>query len=619
MLAFDTETRGLRYREGTQSVFMVQWADKWGEHFCDENTGWQPFLDALATTDLLVAANASFDIHHLRASGIVDLLTSGHRVHDVTTLARVCIPGRFGYKLEQLGTDILGADATIAQRELKEAAKLHGISWTQKEKDYFGLWLLEPALMEKYGMEDVRLTYDLWTRIWSRALKSDIEVYRMEIAEVAPLLRAAERDGVLVDVPRLGELEDRLLRERDTLRSELVAGGFRESSLGAELVDEDDPDAPVEFGKATAAHLLEDLKALGVPLYRTTPSSGKPKMRKGEPVRDKDTGEILTNDDRLAVNADALREFKDTFPVVGSLLDWRNRCKVLTTYVGALREADPRVHTSFNQCAARTSRMSSSKPNMQNLPTPEAEKGKLGVRDVLIPAPGNAFLAADFDSIEVRALAHYICDPDLTAMLDAGLDLHQRTAWKVATAQGERCEFNDFAKGGPRDKDRTRAKVTTFTSMYGGGARLLAVRLGVSVMEAARIKQETLDAIPGYWDFDARVKAQVARRGFPHVTTITGRRLHVPRDKPYVALNTLIQGTSAELMKLAMVAAAPVMAEYDWSIRLVVHDELLSEGPADVLDEVTPAIVNAMEGCYDLSPRLLVSAGSSTLSYGDAK
>jgi DNA polymerase I-like protein with 3'-5' exonuclease and polymerase domains len=649
VLAFDTETTGLNPYAADFRVFMVQWADAFGEHLCTEDEGWDRFLAAIEHEDVLVAANASFDIHALREAGIVDLLESGHRVHDVTTLARVCVPGRYTYKLEALGDDILGGDSTVAQRELKEAAKLSaysqriagmlmglpwrlvkswsGVSWTQKDKEYYSLWRLEPELMEKYGKEDVRLAYDLWCRIWSRALPSDIEVYRMEIAEVAPLLRAAERDGVLVDVARLGELEDRLTRERDELRDKLLMGGLSEAALGAEVEgdEDDDADAPAEYAQANAKALRDDLLGIGIPLYKLTPSSGEPSKRNPEKI----------NPEVLAVNKDALREFEVAFPVVRDLLDWRNRCKILKTYIGALREADPRVHTSFSQAAARTSRMASSKPNMQNLPTPEEEKeGQphvLGVRDVLIPAPGNSFIAADFDSVEVRALAHYIADDGLTALLDAGVDFHQQTALKVAQSRCTQCAdaaarracphlvLEDFVKGGPRDKQRTKAKVTTFTAMYGGGARLLATRLGISVEEAAQIKHETLNSIPGYWDLEERLKAAVRRRGFPHVVTICGRRLHVPRDKDYVALNTLVQGTSAELMKLAMVKAAPVAARFGYAIRLVVHDELLLEGPTACVEEAQAAIVTAMESCYPLSPRLLVSANNSTLSYGGSK
>lgn len=624
LLTVDTETRGLIYREGVGSVFMVQWADAHREYVCTEDTGWRPFLDAIAANHdgLLVFANASFDMHHLRASGIIDLLAMpGIRCHDVITLARVCIPGRFGYKLEQLGTDLLGADTTVAQRELKAAAKKHGVRWTQKDKDYYGLWKLEPELMEKYGREDVRLTWDVWQKIWSRALKSDIEVYRMEIAEVAPLLRAAERDGVLVDTDKLAVLKARLLVERDALRESLLAGGFSEEALGVELEDEDaDDGADVEYGQANAQALRDNLLAIGVPLYRKTPSSGKPKKNKdGTPKRGAD-GKPLVNPDIFAVNKDALQEFVKDYPVVRDLLDWRNRCKILTTYVGALERAYPRVHTWFNQVQARTSRMSSSSPNVQNLPVPEKDKTIIGVRDVLIPAPGNAFVVCDYEGIEVYTLAHFIADAELTSLLEAGVDMHQRTAFIVALSRGEKgITIDDFVKGGARDKDRTRAKVTTFTAMYGGGARLLSVRLGISVEEAAALKHEVLSAIPGYWEFDARIKHTVLRRSFPHVVTITGRRLHVPRDKPYVAMNTLIQGTAADLMKLGMIAAAPVMADLDYKIRLVVHDELVNEGPAACAPEALAAIIQSMESCYPLSPRLKVTGDWSTTSYGAAK
>ncbi len=618
MLAIDTETRSLVWRERVGTVFMVQWADAHGEHFCTEDEGWGRFLAALATDDLLVFANASFDIHHLRASGIVDLLSSGHRCHDVTTLARVALPGRIGYKpygLESLGTDLLGADATEAQRSLAAAAKLHGVPWTIQNRDYYALWRAEPELLERYGMEDVRLTYDLFKLVYARALASDIDVYRTEITGVAPLLRAAERDGVLVDQARLAVLRTRLEAERDELRFRLLAQGLSEAALGA--LDEEG-----EAGTASSKALLADLLRCGVPLYRLTKTSGKPKMdrKTGKPKRGAD-GKIIRNPNQLAVNKDALTEFKERFPVVGDLMDWRGRKQVLSTYVGALEAADPRVHASFSQCEARTSRASCSKPNMQNLPTAEKEREDgtydVGVRHVLIPGPGNALLAADYDSIEVRALAHYIADPELTEQLDAGLDLHQRTAYRVALANGERCQFEDFVKGGPRDTDRTVAKVTTFLSLYGGGARLLATRLNVPVEAAAKIKADTLAAIPGYHELNDRIKRAVLSRAFPHVVTILGRRLFVPKD--YVGLNTLIQGTSAEIMKLGMIAAAPVLAEYGWAIRLVVHDELVAEGPAACADEALAATLGAMEGCYPLSPRLKATGSWSTDSYGKAK
>lgn len=577
MLSFDTETRGLTYHEDVQSVFMVQWADAYGEYVCDENTGWQPFLDAIAQEQMLVAANASFDVHHLHASGVVDLLSSGHRVHDVQTLARVAIPGRWSYKLESLGTDLLGKGATKAQHELKEHAHLHKCTWTSEDKDYYGLWKFEPELMERYGKEDVRLTYDLWQHIWPRASDVDREVYRMEIAGVAPILRSAERHGVLVDPERRDELKARLLQERNEYRSKLLASGISEAALGS------------DDASASTKALLADLLTAGVPLYRMTP--------KGK---------------SLAVDKDSLKEFEGSHPVISDLLAWRARNKTLSTYITALEQADPRIHTSFNQCEARTSRMSASRPNVQNLPTTK------GVRDVLIPASGNAFVVADFEGIEVRVLAYYLGNQELIAALDDGLDMHQLTAQRVAQALGDPgAKFEDFVKGGPRGKERDRAKTTTFRTLYGGGARLTSVQLGIPMTEAAALVAAVKDVIPGYAKFDAAVQRKLRQRSY--VKTILGRRLAVPKDKKYIGLNRIIQGSSAEIMKLAMIAAAPVLEPLGYQIVLVVHDELVAEGPDHLADEALAAMIIAMEGCYPLRPKLVATGSHSIDSYGDAK
>lgn len=597
MLTVDTETKSLIYRDGVQSVFMVQWANEEREWFNTEDTGWDGFLAAIAKETTLVFANASFDVHHLRASGIVNVLDGRWRIHDVQTLARVSLPGRYGYKLEQLGTALLGEDSTEQQRALKEAAKRHKLPWTKELKDYYGLWALEPKRMAKYGMEDVRLTWDVWQHIWSRASAADKEVYKMEITGVAPILREAEWDGVLVDKQRTAELKIRLTAERETLRIRLLAAGISDAALGELIESEEDDDAPDAYGKASTKALLADLLGAGVPLYKMTPKGTQ-----------------------LAVNKDALKEFEDTHPVVGDLMAWRNRNLLLKTYITALERADPRVHTSFSQVEARTGRSASRQPNMQNLPTPEKDSGTIGVRDVLIPEPGNAFIVADFEGIEVRGLAYYLHNEELNAQLDAGMDLPQKVAYDVAVAAGEDVKFEDFKKSsGSRAKDRDDAKVTLYTSMYGGGASLLSTRLGLPIERTTKIKRDTLAAVPGYHKLNKRLKRKVKQRAFPHVVTILGRRLYVPRAKLYVALNTVIQGTTAELIKLAMIAAAPAIAEFGYKIRLVVHDELVAEGPAEHAPAALAAMIEAMENCYPLSPKLKATGSWSTDSYGKAK
>jgi DNA polymerase-1 len=236
------------------------------------------------------------------------------------------------------------------------------------------------------------------------------------------------------------------------------------------------------------------------------------------------------------------------------------------------------------------------------------------VRSVLIPEPGNAFIVGDYANIEVYMLAHMIADPGLIADIEAGMDLYARTA---ALVYGK--PYADCGKGGKYADLRQLSKTTTLTAMYGGGARLLGTRLGVSTAEAAHIKSETLAAIPGYFDFDDRVKRAVLRRPFPHVVTLLGRRLFVPREKPYVALNTVIQGNAAEIMKLGLIAAAPAIKPFGYRPLLVVHDELLAEGPVAHAQEALLVLKKAMESVYPLRPRLKVSGDWSTDSYGACK
>lgn len=612
MLSLDTETTGLDWWAPDFRVFMAQWTHNGVSDYCTEDDGWDKLHAVLAEHDAVVGANIGYDMHALRAAGIVDLSASGHRIHDVQTLARVCCPGRFTYTLESLGTDMLGADATEGQRDLAAAAKRHKVAWTKEDKDYYGLWKLEPELMARYGIEDTVLVERLWNHLWRSAPKSDVEVYKMEIAGVAPILREAEAFGALVDKPALADLKRSLEEERDEFRLKLLAQGISEEALGA--------DATEDEAKVTASSkaLLRDLLAAGVPLYRKTAKSGEldPKTGKKRP-------------DHLAVNKDALKEFKKRYPVVADLLSWRSRCTILRTFIRAMEKADPRIHTSFRQAEARTGRMSSAKPNMQNLPRPDKDNPDmteaemrlaLGVRSVIVPAPGNALLVGDYSNIEVFMLAHYIADAGLTAQLEAGVDLYAMTAANVESKRtGRLWTPEDCHKDGPNAGLRQTAKTTALTAMYGGGARLLGQRLGMSTEDASVIKYTTLAAIPGYFDLDDRVKSAVQRRQWPHIVTLLGRRLWVPKDKPYVALNTLLQGGAAEIMKLGLIAAAPVLAKFGYRVILVVHDELVAEGPAACAPQALAAMLKAMVSVYPLSPRLKADGSWSTISYAKAK
>lgn len=946
-MALDIEADRLEYWEPGFTVFLIQWDDGEGDQGCwREGEPFDALHAALGRHEALCGANFGYDQHGLKAAGIVDLFEGPWRCYDVQTLARVVVPGRFEYTLEGLGRDLLGADAVQEQGALKAAAQAHKLRWTKKDKDYYGLWKLEPELMVRYGMEDVALTIALWNLLWARATPADCEVFMMEATQVAPLLRAAEHEGVLVDQERLAALKRHLLATRDELRCQLLAQGLSEEALGTAATEDE------AAGKRSDAALLADLLRIGIPLYRKTPKSGEISEKTGKRTPDK-----------LTVNKDALKEFELRFPVVKDLIAWRSCNQILSTFVAALEKADPRVHTSFRQAEARTSRMSSAVPNLMNLPRPDEDAADadnemaLGIRRVIVPAPGNALLVADYSGIEVMVMAHYIADVGLTEALEAGKDLYalnaslvyglpyddctkagttqgkayrqrskttvltcvpeagteiltqrgwlrhdevragdrtlghndgllewtevtavhhpgeaevvtygtsrfqmrctrdhrwladgacrpvkgrprqyapprmlaydqlsvedrivttlpyaggtssvtpdeaaivawvltdgtlrvasptgrtaqasgrhrafcatiiqkrepQRAAirellertgalagesvrpgacsefrlrspwtrelwrraglepvrqpsltafvlglsrdalaafvqagldaegWRTSSASGwswsqnvgpvldgfrlafslagHRPTYNVSRKAGAscggfsanadhvvvalakphvtmqgkrrRELSVAREPVWCVTTrsgtwfmrqgnelmvtgncMYGGGAQLLSTRLGCSTMEAAEIKRWTLDAIPGYWAFDTRVKNRARSRAQCHVVTILGRRLSVPRGKLYVALNTIVQGTSAELMKLGLIAGAAALKPHGYRPLLVVHDECVAEGPAGNADDALLALVPAMQNVYPLRPGLKVEADYSEVSYADCK
>jgi DNA polymerase-1 len=576
-------------------------------------------------------ANSGFDTHVIRSTWGIDLLRGGDPVErsifglsvkhdarlirDVQTLARVVLPGRFDYRLEALGDKLLGGNSTEEQRALKELAKTLGIGTLKQEGAHRALWDAYPAKLEAYGKEDVRLTYDLYELLLKQASPSDLRVFDME-CEVQRVLMTAEQHGVLVDKNELALLRTRLEAELADAHAKLLEW------LPQEALGEED-------GPANQKALREGLIAAGVPLYKHTKTSGKLNAKTGK-----------KNPIQLATNKDALGEFEDANEVIGLLLGWRKLGKILSTYVGALEKANPRVHPRFLSCAARTSRSSCREPNMQNLP-----RGS-GARNAVIPAPGNALAVVDYDSIEVWVLGHYLSracgNRALLDLLESGIDMHTATAAKVfgnkPPSKGgppkhlRGRDFKDpellahYAKGGPGDAQRTLAKETTFSSLYGIGYRKLSRRLGVPEEVAKEIKGAVLNAIPGYWDLYDKLRDHMQCVGF--LRTALWRRLDVPKGKPHINLNTIVQGSAAEIMKLGMLAAEAPLAALGYQIIMVVHDELVSEGPAENAAAATAACSTAMESVaalldhngdplFDCS--LKATGSHTTLNYGACK
>ncbi len=293
------------------------------------------------------------------------------------------------------------------------------------------------------------------------------------------------------------------------------------------------------------------------------------------------------------------------------LLEYRQLDKLQSTYVLSLpRLVHPetgRIHTSFNQTVAATGRLSSSDPNLQNIPI----RTDLGaeIRRGFIPAEGHVLIAADYSQIELRILAHYSGDPAFVEAFKQGEDIHRQTAALIFGV-----EPVDVTR-----EMRDRAKTVNFAIIYGVGAFSLAQRLGISNAEGREFIEHYFERFPGVRKYlDQQV--EIAReKGY--VQTLTGRRRYIPEITSRnfnirsfgerVATNAPIQGTAADLIKIAMIEIHHALREGGSSARMLiqVHDELLVETPADQVEETLALLRDKMEGAAELSVPLVVETG----------
>jgi DNA polymerase-1 len=296
----------------------------------------------------------------------------------------------------------------------------------------------------------------------------------------------------------------------------------------------------------------------------------------------------------LSTDVDVLTRLAERHPLPAKLLEYRALSKLKSTYVDALPGlVDPatgRLHTSFNQTVAATGRLSSSDPNLQNIPIRTAEGRR--IREAFVAAAGHRLISADYSQIELRVLAHLSDDPALITAFEGGEDVHARTAREV------------FADRPPAE-GRRLAKVINFGIVYGMGPARAARELGVSQAAAAEYITAYFQRYPGVRSFVETTIAEARARGY--VTTVLGRRRYLPelsaRDPAVrqfaerAATNTPIQGSAADLIKLAMLEVRRRLAAEAAGARMLlqVHDELLLEVPADQVKRVSDTVRDAME------------------------
>ena len=320
-----------------------------------------------------------------------------------------------------------------------------------------------------------------------------------------------------------------------------------------------------------------------------------------------------------STDADTLEKLKDAHPIIEYILEYRKLTKLKSTYVEGLLKtvgADGRVHSSFNQMVTATGRLSSTDPNMQNIPVREAVGAE--IRKCFVPKAGHIFADADYSQIELRVLAHIARDERMLAAFNGGEDIHTVTASQVFGVPVEEVT----------SQMRSRAKAVNFGIVYGISAFSLSEDIGVFPKQAQQYMDAYLEKYHGVREYMAKIKEQAREDGF--VATTFGRKRWIPELKASnfnvrafgerVALNTPIQGTAADIIKLAMIRVWEGLRAAGLRSRLIlqVHDELILECPLEEQEAAAGILVREMENAVELSVRMRADANFGE-TWHDAK
>ena len=398
---------------------------------------------------------------------------------------------------------------------------------------------------------------------------------------LVPVLAKMERAGMLVDPDRLHSLSEGLATQiAEVERSIRDLAGDETFNIGS----------PMQL-----SHVLFDVMGL--------PTKGLKKTKRGY----------------YSTNAKVLSDLARDHEIVRLILDWREKSKIKSTYLdtlGPLRRGDGRVHTTYNQTITATGRLSSSDPNLQNIPT-RSELGRT-VKTAFSAGEGSVFLAVDYSQIELRLLAHLSGDEHLVRAFNEGEDFHAETAARVFGVP-----VSEVTPG-----LRSRAKAVNFGIVYGQQAYGLSQSLRISMAEARVMIDRYYEAYPGVRTFLDNVVARAKQTGYAE--TMYGRRRHIPELKAKnpqlrgfgerTAMNHPMQGTAADIIKIAMARVSRRLEEEGFAAHMIlqVHDELDFECPVDEVEHLTAMVRDVMEHVVDLRVPLIAEA-STGITWADAK
>jgi len=453
-----------------------------------------------------------------------------------------------------------------------------------KGKNQLTMDLVPVEEVSEYACEDADIAFRLHRYINPRLKKLDLDVlYRDVEVPLIPVLSSMEHRGILVDVPYLRNLAYEFGSNIQRLTREITELAGEEFNINS----------PSQLGHI----LFEKLqihKELGIKRLKKTKTGYSTNI--------------------------AVLESMAEHPLVERIMEFRNVSKLKNTYVDSLPQLihprTGRIHTTFNQSVAATGRLSSSDPNLQNIPV----RGDLGkrVRKAFIAASGCVLLVADYSQIELRILAHLADDDDLRKAFRHGLDIHTETAAKIF----------GIASGDVDSDLRNRAKAINFGVLYGMGSRRLARETGISTAEADEFITRYFQRFPRIKTFIDTTLASAREEG--GVRTILGRWRPLPdltssdpgkrQSAERMAINTPIQGSAADLIKRAMITIAERLSESgtDAHMLIQVHDELVFEVREDIVAETSTMITEVMKSAIALSVPLGVDVGIGT-NWLDAK